>query len=150
MNKFTLIFGFLSVLILSSCSDERLLDNRMRKMDGNWRFHKVNYKADSKLFSDNITDDYTDFEWVFSETGDVMQIDHSLSDTTFGSFELELITECDDYDGDCENIYFIHLYMIQDQSVDHFVWEDARIRNQKIVATEFAHKGKFAYVLRKI
>ena len=94
-------------------------------MDGNWSFHKVNYKADSKLFSENITDEYEDVEWVFTEMGDVMQIDHEHSDTIFGSFELELIEECDDYDGGCENIYFIHLYMINGQSVDHSIWEDA-------------------------
>jgi|GEM_PF-5570478 len=122
----------------------------MRKMDGNWSFHKVNYKADSKLFSENITDEYEDVEWVFTEMGDVMQIDHEHSDTIFGSFELELIEECDDYDGGCENIYFIHLYMINGQSVDHYIWEDARIRNQKISATEFVSKGRYNYVLRKI
>ena len=137
-------------LVFSSCSDERLLDNKMRKMDGNWKFHKVNYKADSKLFSNNVTDDYSETEWIFTEEGDVMQIQHDNSDTTFGSFELELFEECDDYDGGCENIYFIHLYMINGQSVEHYIWENATIRNQKIVATEFVHKGRYNYVLRKI
>jgi hypothetical protein len=149
MTKFTLFLGFLSILILSSCSDERLLENKMRKMDGNWRYHKVNFKADSKLFSQNLTDEFDDVEWVFTEAGSVMQIDHSVSDTSFGSFELELFKECDDYDGDCENIYFVHLYMINGQNVDHFVWEEARIRNQKLVAKEFVHKGRYEYVLRK-
>jgi hypothetical protein len=122
----------------------------MRKMDGSWRFHKVTYKADSKLFSENITDEFEELEYVFTEFGDVKQIDHSEADTIFGSFELELFEECDDFDGGCENIYFIHLYMINGQSVDHFVWEDARIRSQKIVAKEFANRGRYNYVLKKI
>ena len=65
-----------SFLFLGSCSDERLLDNKLRKMNGSWSFHKVNYKADSKLFSENVTDDFKDIEWVFNDNGDVMQIDH--------------------------------------------------------------------------
>lgn len=121
----------------------------MRKMHGNWSFHKVNYKADSKLFSENVTDDFSDIEWVFNEAGDVTRIDHENADTLYGSFELELIEECDDFDGGCENIYFIHLYMISGKTVDHYIWEDATIRNQKIIATEFFGASHYRYVLRK-
>ena len=150
MKKFALIFSLLSLIILSSCSNERLLDNRMRRMDGNWKFHRVNYKADSRLFSDNVTEEFEEVEWIFTEFGDVTSINHSTSDTSYGSFELELIEECNYFDGGCENIYFIHLYMINGQSVDHFIWEDARIRNQKIVASEFVNRGRYDYVLRKL
>ena len=151
MNKSTILLLFISALVMSSCSDERLLDNKLRKMHGNWRFHQVKHKQDSRLFSENVTDDFSDVEWVFNENGDVMQILHDRSDTIFGSFELELFDDCDNAnDGGCENIYFIHLYMINGNSVDRFIWEDATIRNQRIRATEFVHKGYYSYVLEKI
>lgn len=151
MKKFTLfVFAFFSLaIVFSSCSNERLLDNRMRRMDGHWKFHRVNYKKDSKLFSENVTDEFEETEWVFNDLGDVMKVQHDISDTTYGSFELELFEECDDFDGGCENIYFIHLYMINGQSVDHFIWENATIRNQRIEATEFTHNARYNYVLKK-
>jgi len=150
-KRFTLLF-LLFVLFVFGCSKEALLIRKENKLEGQWKFKKVFYKADRSLFRENITRDYRDDLIDFLDDFSAIYEDFSQNEIHFGNWEILLDRDTnfngDDYDSDIE--FFLDVCFEPGLDVDLCIFGSiAKLTRNKLTITAESRRGSFTYKLER-
>lgn len=140
----------LTVFVLSSCSNEALLNRRENRLIGTWEFDKVSFKEDGALFRDNLTDDYEGDLIEFFPNYTALYDDASLNAIFEGDWNLYLDRNADGDDSDAE--YFLDMIFYDDINREEFSYftNATRLTNNNMTLIASTRAGQFRFKLDKV
>ncbi len=93
-NLNSLLVAFL--ILFASCTDERLLDRKERRITGTWKIEKANFRESGDIFRDNVTIFYEDDLITFYDDYTAVYEDSSLGESFDGDWAMILERDEDD------------------------------------------------------
>ena len=149
MNKFIIIILSLSTFLLSSCSEEEMIERREDRIIGTWQFEKAFFHGHNALFRDNISYRYENDQISFLSDYTCTWYDAGKQVTYHGDWfvELEVFT---DPDG-AENVFFLDaLFYGESQDEDFGFYAEVEWLTKNSMTISFNDQdGEYTYRLNK-
>lgn len=140
LHYFGLVF---LALLVSSCSDDAILDRREDRITGTWYFDRAFYKRDNALFRNNVISDYEgDFITFYPDYGAVYD-DSSLNTIFDGTWSLFL-----DRYNDGEKIFNLEMIFYDDVNGVEFSYYGELTRFSRNNITLEVHDGRGVYTFK--
>lgn len=152
MKNLILLFGAGIILITATSCDKTddLFAPTETKLLGEWRIEKVVFCPTLSINQFNITNQYSDLIFTFSEGNNLVRSNITTGDTANGSFRIETDVE---YNGDesYQNTEILSGALVDftNQQVTTLYWRDLYVTRKKITANEQRDGGNYRYTLVK-
>lgn len=140
------------LIFLSSCTKYSFMPMH-RKVVGTWEFEKVRHRPG--LFKGNIdvTKDFSNWEFTFSENGTVEAYHINTRETKVGSWQMEEYTDIfydEDGSSSSRSDYVLRFHVRSSRGVDeNYVWNVGSITERRLRASETMGAETYSYVMSR-
>ena len=144
--KKVLLFLIFATVLLSSCSDEALLDRNERRLTGTWKFERVTFREDWAISRDHVLGFYEGDRITFNDDYTAIYSDDSRRALFDGDWSIFLGRGDDGNDNvNIEVQFYDH---INDEIFSYFA-EVTFLTHRKMKMTVFTDDGRYRYKLLK-
>lgn len=144
--KKILILLLLSTVILSSCTDDQILDRKERRVTGTWKIDRATFREDWSLFNDNVIGFYQDDQITFYDDYSAVYNDNSLQALFEGDWGLILERDADD-----DRFTYIDMRFFDTVNEEEFTYfaEITFLTHRKMKMTVITDDGRYRFKLIK-
>ncbi|MFT6939605.1 MAG: hypothetical protein ACJASN_001091 [Cyclobacteriaceae bacterium] len=119
MKHFSIILSLIVLTLLTSCTEEELIERKEDRLYGTWQFEKAFFLSTNSLFRNNISHLYEHDEITFYSDLTATYKDDNQRAIYTGDWFVILEVFPDDFDG-TENVYFLDAFFYGDRPQDDF------------------------------
>jgi len=150
MKNILLLFcAGITLITATSCEkNESLFATTDTRLLGEWRMDKVLFSPNLSFNQFNITNQYSDLVYTFSEGNNLILNNTANGETANGSYRVE--TEWQYYgDNNYQNAELLNATLVDfaNQEVTMLYWRNLNVGRKKITATEQFDDGTYSYTL---
>ena len=136
----------LGAVLLSSCTDDAILNRKERRITGTWKFERVTFRQDWEIFPDNVLGFYEDDRITFHQDYTATYDDDSQRALFEGDWSIYLERDVDD-----DRTIFVDMQFydhVNDEIFSYFA-EITFLTHRKMKMTVITNDGRYRYKLLK-
>ena len=139
-----------AIIILSSCSNEALLDRKEDRLLGAWEFENASFKEDGDLFRDNINEEFEGDVVEFFRDGTALYDDFSLNAVFDGTWILQLDRFDDNGESDAEFFLDMTFFDFIDGTEFSYFTNAITLTHNRMTLIANTRSGEYRFRLRKL
>ena len=144
--KKVLLYLLLGTVLLSSCTDDAILNRKERRLTGTWKFERVTFRQDWEIFPDNVLGFYEGDRITFYDDYTALYNDDSQRALFDGDWSIFLERDVDD--DRCIYIDVRFYDHVNNEEFSYFA-EVTFLTHRKMKMTVFTDDGRYRYKLLK-
>jgi len=143
-----IILGCLMLFTLISCEKDSIFLPTEKRVQGKWKYEKVEFRKNFSLSKEEITADYKDLIIEFKGNNSIVQTSNVPNRDAIGKWEVKRLMLNNEED---QTTRFIkgHLTDVSSGHQNSFEWRNLQFTRRKMSFTERRDGGTYRFKLRK-
>ena len=149
-TPFVLILTCLMLTSLSSCDKDSFFLPTEKKIQGTWKYEKVEFQRVFSFSKKNLTSDYSDLRIEFKNDNSIVQTSSIQNREAIGSWDIDrLYSSITEDVNTTTELLKGHLTNVSTGYKTKYEWENLQVTRKRMSFTERRDKGIYHFKLRK-